>query len=78
MARNYYDSGGRLIAMVDANGNTTQFIHNLTNSLEVIIDQRGNTNTYAYDSRGNITAVSRIQQAAIEVLSSVFLLWREP
>ena len=41
IARNNYDSSGRLISTVDANGNTTQFIHNLTNSLEVIIDQRG-------------------------------------
>jgi RHS repeat-associated protein len=58
VARNYYDSSGRLIATVDANSNTNQFIHSLSNSLEIVIDRLGHTNIFAYDSRGNVTATT--------------------
>jgi RHS repeat-associated protein len=58
ITRNYYDSSGRLTSTVDANNNTTQFIHNLTNNLELVVDPLGHTNTFAYDSRGNVTAVT--------------------
>jgi RHS repeat-associated protein len=58
ITRNFYDSSGRLTSSVDANGNTTQYIHNLTNSLEMVVDPRGNTNSFAYDSRGNVAAVT--------------------
>ena len=58
ITRNTYDSSGRLIASMDANGNITQYIHNLTNNLELVIDPLGRTNTLAYDSRGNVTAVT--------------------
>lgn len=56
VARNFYDDSGRLIAVQDANGNTTQFIHNLTNNMDVIIDRLGHTNTYVYDLQGNVIA----------------------
>jgi RHS repeat-associated protein len=55
VAKNFYNDDGQLIAVQDANGNLTQFIHNLTNSMEIVIDRNGNTNTSVYDSRGNIT-----------------------
>jgi len=54
VAKNFYDDTGKLIAVEDANGNLTQFIHNLTNDMDVIVDRRGYTNTYVYDLRGNI------------------------
>jgi len=56
VARNYYDDSGKLIAVQDADGNLTQFIHNLTNNLEVVIDRLGHTNSYVYDLNGNVTA----------------------
>ncbi len=56
VARNYYDDSGKLIAVQDANGNLTQFIHNLANDMEVVIDRLGNTNSYVYDPRGNVIA----------------------
>jgi RHS repeat-associated protein len=58
VARNLYDSSGRLVALVDASGNTNQVIHNLTNRLEIVIDPLGHTNITAYDLRGNITATT--------------------
>ena len=58
VARNLYDSSGKLIAVVDANGNTNQVIHNLTNRLEIVIDPLGHTNIAAYDLRGNVTATT--------------------
>ncbi len=58
VTQNYYDDSGRLTSMVDANGNTTRFIHNLTNDTEVVIDRLGRTNTAVYDTRGNVTATT--------------------
>jgi RHS repeat-associated protein len=56
VAKNFYDDSGKLIAVQDANGNLTRFIHNTTNNMEVVIDRLGHTNTYVYDTRGNVTA----------------------
>jgi RHS repeat-associated protein len=58
ITRNYYDSTGRLVATVDPNGYTNQFIHNLTNNIELVVDRLGRTNTFVYDSRGNVTAMT--------------------
>jgi RHS repeat-associated protein len=55
VARNYYDDSGKLIAVQDANGNLTQFIHDTANNMEVIVDQLGYGSTNYYDSRGNVT-----------------------
>jgi RHS repeat-associated protein len=60
VARNYYDDAGRLTAVVDANGNTNQILHNVnggtTNVVEITIDRRGFTNSFAADARGNVIA----------------------
>ena len=56
VARNEYDDDGRLTAVVDADGNRTEFDHSTTNRMERVIDRLGHTNTFAYDPRGNITA----------------------
>ncbi len=56
VAKNFYDNSGKLIAVQDADGNLTKFIHNLTNNMDVIIDRLGYTNTYVYDPLGNIIA----------------------
>jgi RHS repeat-associated protein len=56
VAENFYDDSGRLIAVQDANGNLTQFVHNLTNNLEVVIDRLNRTNSYVYDLCGNVIA----------------------
>jgi RHS repeat-associated protein len=58
VARNEYDDSGRLTAVVDADGNRTEFHHSTTNSTEVVIDRLGHTNIYAYDLRGNVTATT--------------------
>jgi RHS repeat-associated protein len=55
VAENFYDSSGKLIAVQDADGKLTRFIHNPTNNMEVVIDRLGNNNTYVYDTRGNVT-----------------------
>jgi len=54
VAKNFYDSSGKLVEVQDANGNLTQFIHNLTNSSEIVIDRLRYTNTYVYDPFGNV------------------------
>jgi YD repeat-containing protein len=60
VAKNFYDDSGKLIAVQDANGNLTQFIHNLTNDMEIVVDRLGHTNVLVYDSRGNITSQTNV------------------
>jgi RHS repeat-associated protein len=55
MVRNEYDDSGKLVAVLDADGKRTEFIHNSTNKMEVIVDRLGRTNTFVYDLRGNVT-----------------------
>jgi RHS repeat-associated protein len=56
VAKNLYDDSGKLIAVQDADGNLTQFIHNLSNNVDVVIDRLNHTNSYVYDLRGNVIA----------------------
>ncbi len=56
VARNEYDDSGRLTAVVDADGQRTEFHHDTSNRVEVVIDRLHRTNSHAYDVRGNVTA----------------------
>ncbi len=58
LARNEFDDAGRLAAVIDADGKRVEFIHSISNRLELTIDRMGNTNTVAFDTRGNITATT--------------------
>ena len=53
-ARNEYDSSGRLIAEVNAQGQETSFDHVLPQNIDTKTDALGNTTTYIYDDQGNI------------------------
>jgi RHS repeat-associated protein len=55
VAQNFYDNNGKLTAVQDASGNLTQFIHNETNFMDIVIDRLQHTNTYIYDPNGNVT-----------------------
>jgi len=52
--RTEYDDKGRLIAMVDANGNTVGLDHDPSNFTETVTDTLGNKKIYVYDDRGNV------------------------
>lgn len=54
VARNEYDQEGRLIATIDANGNRTEFSHDIDGRQEVMRDKNGNATVYIYDEQGNI------------------------
>jgi RHS repeat-associated protein len=54
VARNNYDDSGRLTSVLDANGTLTQFSHDLTHSNEIVVDRLNHTNSYVYDSKGNV------------------------
>jgi YD repeat-containing protein len=53
-AKSVYNDEGRLIGIIDADGNLIEFEHDLNNNTQVIRDRLGNPTTYEYDDRGNI------------------------
>jgi RHS repeat-associated protein len=62
--RNEYDASGRLVAVIDANGNRVAFSHNDAAQEDVVTDRRGNVSKLRYDAVGNI--VGREQLVTIE------------
>ncbi len=54
--RNEYDAEGRLIAVVDANGNRTELNHDLDARREIVSDRRGNVTISVYNEDGNVTS----------------------
>ena len=53
-ARQLYDDDGRLIAMVDAEGDTIHLAHDIGENSETIINRLGNATIYEYDDNGNV------------------------
>lgn len=54
VSRNEYDADGRLIAIIDADGNRVEYTHNVVGRTETVRDRRGNTTVYVYDDEGNV------------------------
>ncbi|MBR6402354.1 MAG: RHS repeat protein, partial [Eubacterium sp.] len=54
VSRNEYDSEGRLIATIDADGNRMEFSHDVEGRQEIVKDRRGNSTVYIYDDNGNV------------------------
>ncbi|MCP4695883.1 MAG: RHS repeat protein, partial [Gammaproteobacteria bacterium] len=52
--RNIYNDEGRLIAQADANGNRTEFNHNLDGRRSVVTDRLGRITQLFYDEQGNV------------------------
>jgi RHS repeat-associated protein len=71
VAKNLYDTSGKLVEVDDANGNRTLFGYNTTNDTQTVIDRLGNTNTYVYDTRGNVltqtNALNQVTTMAYDV-----------
>ncbi|MFQ5341315.1 MAG: RHS repeat-associated core domain-containing protein [Anaerolineae bacterium] len=57
-ARNEYGADGRLIAIVDADGQRVEFDHDLNARVEVVTDRLGNPSVLSYDDEGNIISVT--------------------
>ena len=56
--RTEYDSEGRLMAVIDANGNRTRFDRNVSARTETVYDPAGNPSLYAYDAWGRVMAIT--------------------
>ncbi len=54
VARNEYDKDGRLTAIIDAEGNRTEYGYDIQGRTQVVKDRLGNSTVYVYDDRGNI------------------------
>jgi YD repeat-containing protein len=52
--RTEYDDQGRLVTLIDADGNPVGLAHDPDNFIETITDAAGNTTTFEYDIRGNV------------------------
>ena len=55
VARNEYDADGRLVAVVDGNGNRIEYTHTIGSMQEVVKDRTGGITIYEYDQDGNVT-----------------------
>lgn len=49
-----YDEAGRLIAMIDADGNRVEYDHDIDGRTSLIKDARGNQTLYVYDDNGRV------------------------
>lgn len=49
-----YDPQGRVMASVDALGNTNRTFYNALGKVDYTVDKLGNTNSFLYDPRGNL------------------------
>ncbi len=49
-----YDASGKLIGILDGNGNRTQQINDIARSTKTIVDALGRSTSFQYDDRGNI------------------------
>ncbi len=54
VTRNEYDTDGRLIAQIDADGNRYEYTHDIEGRREIIKDRNGNTQLFTYDDYGNV------------------------
>ena len=52
--RTEYDDQGRLVTLIDADGNPVGIAHDPENFLETVTDALGNTTAFEYDIRGNV------------------------
>ena len=52
--RGEYDEQGRLVKLIDADGQEIRLVHDPDNSTETVYDQLGNPTIYEYDDLGNI------------------------
>jgi RHS repeat-associated protein len=55
-ARNIYDSSGKLIAHIDADGNQIDFTHDVEGRQEISQDRLGRTTLSIFDDSGNVLA----------------------
>lgn len=54
IARNEYDENGRLVAIIDVNGNRTEYSHDIDGRTEIVKDRLGNTTIMVYDDFGHV------------------------
>lgn len=57
VARNLYDSQGRLIGVIDASGRTNRFEYDTANRRQVNYDRAGFPTIYSYDTKGKVTQI---------------------
>ncbi|MBB6520016.1 putative Ig domain-containing protein [Pseudoteredinibacter isoporae] len=53
-SRMEYSDDGRLEAQIDAQGNRTEFTHNVSGRTSQVKDRNGNVSIYVYDTNGNV------------------------
>jgi RHS repeat-associated protein len=72
-----YDDSGRLLAIIDADGNRVEYEHDIAGNTEIVKDRNGNQTVYIYDDNGRIIAetnalgetITRSYNAVGDVLS---------
>jgi len=54
ITKNIYDESGRLVKMIDSEGNEVEFTHNIDGREEMVADKLGRISLFIYDDNGNV------------------------
>jgi len=79
VTRNIYDDDGRLVAIVDADGNRVDITIDVAGRQQIVTDRLGNQTIYVYDDNGNVLSetnslgetITRTYNARGELLTQV-------
>ncbi len=55
IVRNVYDDNGRMVSQIDADGNETNFDHDIEGRQSIVRDRLGRSTQLFYDDQGNVT-----------------------
>ena len=56
--KNEYDTSGRLVAHIDAQGRRVEYTHTIGTRQEVVLDRNGGQTVYEYDTAGNVVKIT--------------------
>lgn len=59
----YYNDSSQVVAEVDDNNHTNQFVYDTANRRSVVTDAKGNRTTFTYDANGNVVTQTEVDKS---------------